>query len=37
MAAGTNALGQMGSNGAGDINLSGGIGSGFNMAAMMQV
>lgn len=33
--AGANALGQMGSNGAGDINLSGGEGSGFNMAAMM--
>ena len=34
--AGANALGQMGANGAGDINLSGGeSGSGFNMAAMM--
>lgn len=33
--AGANALGQMGSNGAGDINLSGGEGNGFNMAAMM--
>lgn len=34
--AGANALGQMGANGAGDINLSGGEGgSGFNMAAMM--
>ena len=33
--AGANALGQMSSNGAGDINLSGGEGSGFNMAAMM--
>lgn len=33
--AGANALGQMGSNGAGDINLSGGEGTGFNMAAMM--
>ena len=32
--AGANALGQMGSNGAGDIDLSNG-GSGFNMAAMM--
>lgn len=33
--AGANALGQMGANGAGDINLSDGSGSGFNMAAMM--
>lgn len=33
--AGANALAQMGSNGAGDINLSSGEGSGFNMAAMM--
>lgn len=33
--AGANALGQMGSNGVGDINLSGGGGGGFNMAAMM--
>ncbi len=33
--AGANALGQMGANGASDINLSGGEGSGFNMAAMM--
>lgn len=34
--AGAQALGQMGANGAGDINLgSGGDGSGFNMAAMM--
>lgn len=33
--AGANALGQMGANGAGDINLSSGSGSGFNMAAMM--
>ncbi len=35
--AGANALGQMGANGAGDINLSGngGSGEGFNMAAMM--
>lgn len=34
--AGAQALGQMGSNGAGDINLGGGgDGSGFNMAAMM--
>lgn len=32
--AGANALGQMGANGAGDINLSDG-GTGFNMAAMM--
>ena len=32
--AGTQALGQMGANGAGDVNLSGG-GDGFNMAAMM--
>ena len=32
--AGAEALGQMGANGAGDINLGGG-GSGFNMAAMM--
>ena len=33
--AGANALGQMGANGAGDINLSSGEGTGFNMAAMM--
>lgn len=33
--AGANALGQMGTNGAGNINLSGSEGSGFNMAAMM--
>ena len=33
--AGAEALGQMGANGAGDINLGGGDGSGFNMAAMM--
>lgn len=33
--AGASALGQMGSNGVGDINLSGGEGMGFNMAAMM--
>ena len=35
--AGANALGQMGANGAGDINLGGGggDGTGFNMAAMM--
>lgn len=33
--AGANALGQMGTNGAGNINLSGAEGSGFNMAAMM--
>lgn len=33
--AGANALGKMGENGAGDINLSGGEGTGFNMAAMM--
>jgi len=33
--AGANALGQMGANNAGDINLSGGGGDGFNMAAMM--
>ncbi len=33
--AGAHALGQMGTNGAGDINFSGGEGSGFNMAAMM--
>lgn len=35
--AGANALGQMGANGAGDINLgsNGGSGEGFNMAAMM--
>lgn len=33
--AGANALGKMGENGAGDINLSGGGGTGFNMAAMM--
>ena len=32
--AGANALGQMGVNGAGNVNLSGG-GDGFNMAAMM--
>ncbi len=32
--AGANALGQMGGNGAGDVNLGGG-GDGFNMAAMM--
>ena len=32
--AGANALGQMGSNGAGDVDLSGG-GNGFNMATMM--
>lgn len=32
--AGANALGQMGTNGAGNVNLSGG-GEGFNMAAMM--
>lgn len=33
--AGAEALGKMGANGAGDINLSGGGGEGFNMAAMM--
>ena len=33
--AGANALGQMGANGAGDINLSSSEGTGFNMAAMM--
>ena len=33
--AGANALGQMGANGAGNINLSSGEGTGFNMAAMM--
>lgn len=33
--AGANALGQMGSNGAGDINLGDNVGGGFNMAAMM--
>lgn len=33
--AGANALGKMGENGAGDINLSGGERTGFNMAAMM--
>lgn len=33
--AGANALGKMGENGAGNINLSNGSGDGFNMAAMM--
>lgn len=33
--AGATALGQMGTNGAGDVNLSSGGGDGFNMAAMM--
>lgn len=33
--AGANALGQMGTNGTGNINLSGGGGTGFNMAAIM--
>lgn len=33
--AGANALGQMGANGAGDINLGDNSGGGFNMAAMM--
>lgn len=33
--AGANALGQMGANGAGDINLGDGAGTGFNPAAMM--
>lgn len=33
--AGANALGKMGENGAGDINLSGGNSDGFNMAAIM--
>lgn len=33
--AGANALGQMGANGAGNINMSAGDGTGFNMAAMM--
>ena len=33
--AGAQALGQMGANGAGDINIGGGEGTGFNMAAMM--
>ena len=33
--AGANALGQMGANGAGDINLGNSGGSGFNMASMM--
>lgn len=33
--AGANALGQMGANGAGNVNLGGGDGTGFNMAAMM--
>lgn len=33
--AGAEALGKMGENGAGNVNLSGGSGDGFNMAAMM--
>lgn len=33
--AGANALGQMGSNGADNVNIGGGDGTGFNMAAMM--
>ena len=33
--AGANALGQMGANGAGNVNVGGGDGTGFNMAAMM--
>lgn len=33
--AGANALGQMGANGAGNVNFGGGDGTGFNMAAMM--
>ena len=33
--AGAQALGQMGANGAGDVNIGGGDGMGFNMAAMM--
>ena len=33
--AGAQALGQMGANGAGDVNIGGGDGTGFNMAAMM--
>lgn len=33
--AGANALGQMGANGAGNVNIGGGDGNGFNMAAMM--
>lgn len=33
--AGATALGQMGANGAGDVNIGGGDGTGFNMAAMM--
>ncbi len=33
--AGAQALGQMGSNGAGNVNIGGGDGTGFNMAAMM--